>query len=77
MYATFQNGLAYRFVPGCTLSDQTVANPEIYKLVAKRMAKLHKTQQEKVDKTPFIWDKVKKFFDLVPDNFTDEEKNSR
>lgn len=41
------------------------------------MAKLHKTQQEKVDKTPFIWDKVKKFFDLVPDNFTDEEKNSR
>lgn len=77
LYATFQNGLAYKYVPGCTLTYETVTNPEIYRLVATRMAKLHKTQQELAEKKPCIWDKLQKFFDLVPNKFTDEEKNAR
>ncbi|KAJ8931763.1 hypothetical protein NQ314_015295 [Rhamnusium bicolor] len=46
LYATFENGLAYRFIPGCTLNESTVRDPNIYKLVATRMAKLHKVRAE-------------------------------
>lgn len=77
LYATFKNGLAYRYIPGCTLTYETVTKPEIYKLVATRMAKLHKTQQEISEKKPCMWDKVQKFFDLVPITFTSKEKNAK
>ncbi|RZC36210.1 ethanolamine kinase 2, partial [Asbolus verrucosus] len=78
LYATFQNGLAYQFVPGCTLTDATVKQPEVYKLIATRMAKLHKVQVPgEKNPEPFIWDKLQSFLNLVPDNFSDINKNNR
>ncbi|KAJ8958312.1 hypothetical protein NQ318_017458 [Aromia moschata] len=78
LYATFENGLAYRFIPGCTLDEKTVRDPNIYRLVAKRMAKLHKVRVEgEVKKKPYLWEKVQRFLDLVPEEFSDSEKKRK
>lgn len=78
LYATFENGLAYRFVPGSTLNQETVRDPRIYKLVAKRMAKLHKVKVKGEEHPkPSLWEKMDSFLQLVPDVFSDGEKNKR
>lgn len=75
MYASFENGLAYEFVPGCTLTSETVVLPKIYRLVAKRMAQMHKIQP--YESKPMLWKKLGQFFDLVPEQFSDAEKQKR
>nr|CAH7756816.1 unnamed protein product [Callosobruchus chinensis] len=78
LYATFKNGLAYRYVPGIVLDWEMARQSDVYKLVARRMARLHKVCAGQSGKTkPVIWDKLRKFLDLVPDVFTDPEKNAR
>lgn len=78
LYATFDNGLAYRFVPGNILNKDTVRDPHIYKLVAKRMAKLHKVKVKGEEHPkPFLWEKLSSFLQLVPDVFTDSKINER
>lgn len=75
LYASFENGLAYEYVPGCTLNDETVTQPEIYKLVAVRMARMHKVKLTKPQ--PILWKKMQAFLDLVPEKFTDDNKQKR
>lgn len=78
LYATFENGLAYRFIPGNTLNEETVRDPHIYRLVARRMAKLHKVKVKGEDHPkPFLWDKMDGFLQLVPDVFSDSQKSER
>lgn len=78
LYATFQNGLAYEYVPGCTLNDETVIHPEIYKLVARRMAKMHRVNEvENAEAKPMLWDKMQDFLNLVPERFSDCDKQKR
>lgn len=78
LYASFQNGLAYEYVPGCTLNEETVICPEYYRLVARRMAKMHKVNKiECAEATPILWDKMQAFLDLVPDRFSDCDKQKR
>ncbi|EDW46098.1 GM13416 [Drosophila sechellia] len=42
LYATFKNGLVYEYVPGTTLNTDSVLCPEIWPLVARRMAEMHR-----------------------------------
>lgn len=78
LYASFQNGLAYEYVPGRTLNEETVIQPEIYKLVARRMARMHKViKVENFETKPVLWDKMQAFLDLVPDRFSDCDKQKR
>ncbi|XP_066141238.1 ethanolamine kinase isoform X1 [Euwallacea fornicatus] len=78
LYATFENGLAYRFQPGCTLTKVSVRRPEIYSLVAKKMARLHKVKVDAVDKpSPFIWKKSRDFLNLVPEEFSAPKTRKR
>ncbi|KAI4458990.1 choline/ethanoalamine kinase [Holotrichia oblita] len=78
LYATFENGLTYEFVPGTTLNVKTVADPKIYKLVATHMAKLHKVKVANVSNPkPILWTKMQRFLDLVPEIFSDPDKQSR
>ncbi|CAH1971260.1 unnamed protein product [Acanthoscelides obtectus] len=78
LYATFKNGLAYQYVPGIVLNWKMARRSDVYKLVARRMARLHKVCVGQAEKTqPVIWDKLRKFLDLVPATFTDPEKNAR
>ncbi|XP_004520078.1 ethanolamine kinase [Ceratitis capitata] len=42
LFATFKNGLVYDFVPGVTLKPTSVLEPNIWRLVATRMAEMHR-----------------------------------
>jgi ethanolamine kinase len=77
IYATFNNGLAYEFVEGETLTIETVRKIEVYKLVAKRMAEMHLLQPTSSDinhDKPIIWQKTEKFMRLMPKYFSDANK---
>lgn len=82
LFATFKNGLAYEYVPGVTLTPESVLRPEIWRLVARRMAEMHKVSQENGLTIPsaresMLWKKMQSFFDLVPERFSDADKHSR
>lgn len=80
LYATFSNGLAYAFIPGCTLNTETVTESQIYSLVAEKMAQLHKVKDtNSIDKkpTPILWKKLQSFIDLIPDVFSDPIKQKK
>lgn len=79
LYATFENGLAYEFVPGCTLSCETVIVPKLYHLIAEKMANLHKVNSNNGynQQTPVLWNKIQSFLNLVPDVFSDPVKQKK
>ncbi|XP_065363010.1 ethanolamine kinase [Calliphora vicina] len=83
LYATFKNGLVYDFVPGVTLNPESVLRPEVWSLVAQRMADMHRLVKPNWDHgattkpVPMLWKKTQSFFDLVPVKFTDANKQKR
>ncbi|KAH8341771.1 hypothetical protein KR067_001827 [Drosophila pandora] len=80
LYATFKNGLVYEYVPGTTLNTESVLGPEIWPLVARRMAEMHRKVKKTGDTSkplPMIWKKTQSFLDLVPERFSDAEKHKR
>lgn len=78
LFAIFKNGLAYEFIPGETLNPQKVRLPEVWRLVAVRMAQMHKIDcGPKVAKTPMLPSTMEKFFNLVPNVFSDPVKHER
>lgn len=83
LYATFKNGLVYDFVPGVTLNTDSVLRPEVWSLVAQRMAEMHRMVKPDWDRgaitkaTPMLWKKTQSFFDLVPERFSDANKHKR
>ncbi|XP_033217369.1 ethanolamine kinase 1 isoform X2 [Belonocnema kinseyi] len=76
IYATFNNGLAYEFIEGETLTIKTVRNPSVYQLVAKRMAQMHRLKpiHPEMCQKPFIWSKTEAFLSFVPKDFSNREK---
>ncbi|XP_053949076.1 ethanolamine kinase [Anastrepha ludens] len=42
LFATFKNGLVYDFIPGVTLKPTSVLEPNIWRLVATRIAEMHR-----------------------------------
>lgn len=79
IYATFNNGLAYQFIEGNILTIETVRDPKIYILIAKRMAQMHKLKPEDVEisKEACIWNKLEKFMEIMPKKFLDDIKQAR
>ncbi|KAH8280755.1 hypothetical protein KR054_009758 [Drosophila jambulina] len=82
LYATFKNGLVYEYVPGTTLNTDSVLCPEIWPLVARRMAEMHRKVRKHGESSatkplPMIWTKTQSFLDLVPERFSDAEKHKR
>lgn len=79
LYATFNNGLVYEFVPGVTLNVKKVLDPKIWRLVAENMARMHKLplSPQEAAKEPMLKTKTIKFLDLVPETFSDPEKHQR
>lgn len=79
LFATFNNGLVYDFIPGRTLTNEDVNNPKIYRLVAKEMARMHcevPVPSSKKTETDFLI-KMRQFANLIPDKFTDEAKQKQ
>ncbi|XP_011163675.1 ethanolamine kinase 1 isoform X3 [Solenopsis invicta] len=79
IYATFNNGFAYEFLEGETLTTETVRNPKVYPLIAKRMAEMHNldSENEFIPKEAFIWEKTKKFMEIMPKRFSDSLKQAK
>ncbi|KAG8226117.1 hypothetical protein J437_LFUL006747 [Ladona fulva] len=91
LYATFENGLVYEFIPGVVLTTETVKSPFVYPLVARMLAQMHcleltKPPSEKNgmvenghggQREPFLWKKAASFMELVPVAFQESEKQAR
>lgn len=79
LYATFRNGLAYEFVPGVTLTPESCREERVWRLVAKRMAQMHKVRDSSVGdcSKPMLPDKLEQFVKLVPAVFGDPVKHAR
>lgn len=77
--ATFKNGLCYEFVPGKTLNPISVYEPKIWRLVATNMALMHKLplSNEQRANDAMLKTKTLRFFDLIPEHFTDRQKHER
>ncbi|KAI9559009.1 hypothetical protein GHT06_015798 [Daphnia sinensis] len=66
VYATFTNGLIYQYMIGKTLDEKSCYDPNIYPLVAHKMAEIHlqlpiyKQFYDGIDRA-ILWDKIKCF----------------
>lgn len=78
LYATFDNGLVYEFVPGSVLTPATVRHVAVYPLVARVLAGMHHVDcGPHLPRTPALWDKVNNFLALVPQRFPSSHMHSR
>ncbi|KAM6382705.1 ethanolamine kinase 1 isoform 2-T2 [Alca torda] len=78
LYCTFNNGLCYEFMQGEALDPEHVCNPDIFRLIARQLAKIHTIHAHNgwIPKSN-LWLKMGKYFSLIPTEFTDEEVNKR
>lgn len=79
LYAIFRNGLAYEYAPGVTLTSETVAEPQIWTLIARHMAEMHKMEFDSGsdEKQPMLWGKVQQFLDILPENYSNSQIDER
>lgn len=79
LYATFNNGLCYEYIPGKTLNTASVYEPKIWRLVAAHMAKMHRLPltSNQLAKEPMLKTKTLQFLKLIPDKFSDQAKHER
>ncbi|KDR07130.1 ethanolamine kinase [Zootermopsis nevadensis] len=78
LYATFCNGLAYEYVPGVILNTTSCRDADVFPLVARMMALMHKVSNgDAVSKEPSVWLKIQQFLDIMPHRFQDPEKQAR
>ncbi|KAG8175718.1 hypothetical protein JTE90_022470 [Oedothorax gibbosus] len=79
LYCAFKNGLCYGFFPGEVLDTKMVRDPDISKLIAKRLAKMHsvKSKVNGVIVQPCLFSLLKTYLSLVPTSFMDPVKDER
>ncbi|XP_014480308.1 PREDICTED: ethanolamine kinase 1 [Dinoponera quadriceps] len=77
IYATFNNGFAYQFLEGDTLTVEAVRDPQVYPLIARRLAEMHKVENENIPKEAFIWEKMEKYMEIMPRKFSDSLKQTK
>lgn len=79
LYALFENGLAYEYVPGVTLSPSMVVSANVWPLVAQHMAKMHRltVRMTAGNPEPMLGPKTRAFLDLVPERFSDSATEAR
>ena len=78
LYLTFENGMAFEYLPGATLNIELSQDPRVYPLVAQMVAKIHKLDfEDETNRTPRIWSMIDQFVDLIPEVFTSAEKDSK
>ncbi|XP_044305376.1 ethanolamine kinase 1-like, partial [Varanus komodoensis] len=78
LYCTFSNGLCYEFMQGEALDPEHVCNPEIFRLIARQLAKIHAIHAHNgwIPKSN-LWLKMGKYFSLIPTEFADQELHKR
>ncbi|CAA9995439.1 unnamed protein product [Nesidiocoris tenuis] len=77
-YATFNNGIAYEFVPGVILDETTCKDQSVFPLVAAMLARFHAIPVDEEEKNnPVLWTRLRKYFSLIPQQYTSEIKRKR
>ncbi|XP_042894377.1 ethanolamine kinase 1-like [Penaeus japonicus] len=76
VYVAFTNGLCYAFTPGVPLTFKSVTHENVWRAVSKQVAKIHKIQTGD-KRNPMLFPKLRQFLSLLPDAFSDAEKQKR
>ncbi|CAL8129599.1 unnamed protein product [Orchesella dallaii] len=72
LYALFENGIAYEFIHGVTLTMETCRSSKVYPIVAAEMARVHKTiplspENGETKVKSAVWKKIQNFYELNED----------
>ncbi|XP_019369474.1 PREDICTED: ethanolamine kinase 2 isoform X2 [Gavialis gangeticus] len=65
LYCSFQNGLCYEFMQGIALGPEHVQDPQMFRLIAQEMAKMHAIHANGSLPKPSLWHKLHKFLSIV------------
>ncbi|XP_042320231.1 ethanolamine kinase 2 [Sceloporus undulatus] len=77
LYCTFENGYCYEFMPGKALGPEDIRQPNIFRLVAQEMAKMHRIHTNGSLPKPCLWHRLYKYFNLVKTEFARTTSNPR
>ncbi|XP_074833472.1 ethanolamine kinase 2 isoform X4 [Carettochelys insculpta] len=77
LYCTFQNGLCYEFMQGTALGPQHVREPQIFRLVAWEMAKIHAIHTNGSLPKPSLWHKLHKYLTIMKTELTTKASHPR
>ncbi|XP_060628987.2 ethanolamine kinase 2 isoform X1 [Anolis sagrei] len=75
LYCTFENGYCYEFVPGKALGPEHIRQPNMFRLIAQEMAKMHRIHNNGSLPKPCLWHRLYKYFNLVKTEFTRKSSN--
>ncbi|XP_078493186.1 ethanolamine kinase 2-like [Ciona intestinalis] len=69
LYCVFNNGLAYQFIKGATLTPENVRQETMFRLVGKEMAKMHRIPLSAADRAsePQTFKLIRKFLKIAFD----------
>lgn len=70
LYCTFQNGLCYEYVQGVALGPEHIREPQLFRLIALEMAKIHTIHANGSLPKPTLWHKMHRYFTLVKDEIS-------
>ncbi|KAJ0069853.1 hypothetical protein NL108_015407, partial [Boleophthalmus pectinirostris] len=77
IYCSYRNGISYEYLHGEPLSDRLLTQPQIYRLVAAEMAKLHSVQLKNFEsEEPVLWKKMEHFLNLIQTGQSEESHNN-
>lgn len=77
LYCTFQNGLCYEFMQGTALGPEHVQQPQIFRLIAWEMAKMHAIHANGSLPKPSLWHKLHKYLTIVKTELITKASNPR
>lgn len=77
LLAAFENGLAYEFSEGTPLTKRDLHCDQVWPLIARKMAEMHKAIKPHGTVEPMLWQKFDAFFQLMPLTFSDPVKQAR
>ncbi|KAF7254792.1 Ethanolamine kinase 2 [Varanus komodoensis] len=76
LYCTFENGYCYEFMPGKALGPEHIRQPNIFRLVAQEMAKMHRIHTNGSLPKPCLWHRLFKYFNIVKTEFSRKASHS-
>ncbi|EMP30851.1 Ethanolamine kinase 2 [Chelonia mydas] len=77
LYCTFQNGLCYEFMQGTALEPEHVRQPQIFRLIAWEMAKMHAIHANGSLPKPSLWHKIHKYLTIMKTDLITKASNPR
>ena len=63
--AEFENGIAYEFIEGRTIAQHDLLSSEMWPLIARKLAKVHKIPLDKTKN--ILWSRIKSWIQLAPE----------